>query len=152
MPNYNDAIEEIKSRCNIVDVISSVVPLKRAGTNYKGICPFHNEKTPSFVVYPETQSFYCFGCHVGGNIFDFVKEYEGVDFAEACKRIVDRFGIVGAEQDKKNAKTQHLHKSQVMLMREKINSTLASVYKYCTKFLQCTTDEKAIAELTKEAK
>ena len=66
--NYSQTVEEIKERCNIVDVIGSVVSLKKAGNNYKGCCPFHKEKTPSFVVSESKQFFHCFGCGASGDV------------------------------------------------------------------------------------
>ncbi len=90
---YSNAIEEIKSRCNIVDVISSVVPLKRAGSNYKGVCPFHNEKTPSFVVSETKQIFTCFGCGATGDVIEFVKRYYNIGFQEAIEKLAQQYGI-----------------------------------------------------------
>ena len=80
------AVDEIKQRLDIVEVISSYVTLKKAGRNYKGICPFHAEKTPSFVVFPDTQSWHCFGaCGTGGDVFSFVMQQENQDFAGALR-------------------------------------------------------------------
>ena len=89
----NNTVDEIKSRCNIVDVIGRVVPLKRAGSNYKGRCPFHNEKSPSFSVSRQKQMYYCFGCGAGGNVFTFLMEYENYTFVEALKYLADRAGV-----------------------------------------------------------
>ncbi|MDO5441241.1 MAG: DNA primase [Bacillota bacterium] len=91
--SYNSIIEEIKSRCNIVDVISSVVPLKRAGSNYKGICPFHNEKTPSFIVSEAKQIFTCFGCGATGDVIEFTKRYYNLGFSEAVEKLAHQYGI-----------------------------------------------------------
>ena len=71
-----EIIEEIKARNDIVDTISSYVTLKRAGSNYNGLCPFHSEKTPSFTVFPATSSFYCFGCGTGGEVITFIMKAE----------------------------------------------------------------------------
>jgi len=89
----NDQVSEIKSRLDIVDVVSSYVQLKKAGRNYKGLCPFHGEKTPSFVVSTEKQICHCFGCNKGGDIFSFIEEIEGVNFAEALQLLADRAGV-----------------------------------------------------------
>ncbi|MDD2301200.1 MAG: DNA primase [Eubacteriales bacterium] len=91
--NYQSVIDEIKSRCNIVDIISPLVPLKRAGTNQKGICPFHNEKTPSFVVSDAKQIFTCFGCGASGDVIEFVKRYYNLTFPEAVERLALQCGI-----------------------------------------------------------
>ncbi len=90
---YNSAIDEIKSRCNIVDVVSSLVTLKRTGSNYKGVCPFHNEKTPSFVVSEPKQIFTCFGCGASGDVIEFVKKYYNLTFPEAVERLANQYGI-----------------------------------------------------------
>jgi DNA primase len=79
----DDTIQRIKNAANIVDVISEYVVLKKAGRNHLGLCPFHAEKTPSFTVSPEKQMFYCFGCHVGGNVFSFLMQKEGLSFPDA---------------------------------------------------------------------
>lgn len=89
----NSAIEELKDRVNIVDVVGRVVPLKRAGSNYKGVCPFHNEKTPSFVVSEQKQIFTCFGCGASGDLIEFVKRYYNLEFSEAVEKIAGEYGI-----------------------------------------------------------
>ena len=94
-----DLIEEIRSRNDIVDVISSYVKLKKQGSSYFGLCPFHNEKSPSFSVSGEKQMFYCFGCGEGGNVFTFIMKYENYSFQEALKYLADRAGIALPEAD-----------------------------------------------------
>ncbi|QAT42901.1 DNA primase [Aminipila luticellarii] len=92
--SFNDNVtEEIKSRCNIVDVIGQVVSLKRMGSNFKGICPFHNEKTPSFVVSETKQIFTCFGCGATGDVFEFVKKYYNLDFPGAVEKLAKEYGV-----------------------------------------------------------
>ena len=91
--NQNNIVDEIKSRCNIVDVVGRVVPLKRAGANYKGRCPFHNEKTPSFVVSEQKQIFTCFGCGATGDVIEFVKRYNNLDFMGAAENLAKEYGI-----------------------------------------------------------
>jgi DNA primase len=86
-------IEEVKSRLNIVDVIGAKVELKKAGRNFRGLCPFHNEKTPSFMVSPERQTFHCFGCGKGGSVIDFLMEYDHVDFIEALETLAEKAGV-----------------------------------------------------------
>ena len=86
-------IEQIRAASDIVDVIGSYLPLKRAGANFTALCPFHREKSPSFNVNPHLQIFKCFGCHKGGDVFAFVKEYESLDFPEAVRRLAERARI-----------------------------------------------------------
>lgn len=86
-------VEEIKSRCNIVDVIGRHVVLKKAGSNFKGICPFHNEKTPSFVVSDAKQIFTCFGCGATGDVIEFTKRYYNLDFQGAIEKLARDYGI-----------------------------------------------------------
>lgn len=88
-----EVINEIKYRNDIETVMAPYVSLKRRGKNLVGLCPFHNEKTPSFTVYPENGSFYCFGCGVGGDVFSFVKLIENLDYIEAVKLLAERSGI-----------------------------------------------------------
>ncbi len=87
-------IDEVKNRIDIIELISSYVPLKKAGRNYKGLCPFHTEKTPSFVVFPDTQTWHCFGaCGTGGDVFRFMMQREGMDFSEALRELARRAGV-----------------------------------------------------------
>ncbi|HCM82819.1 TPA: DNA primase [Patescibacteria group bacterium] len=86
-------VDEVKSRLNIVDIAGERVTLKKAGRNFKGLCPFHKEKTPSFMVSPERQTFHCFGCGKGGSVIDFVMEYEHIDFLEALEQLAGRAGV-----------------------------------------------------------
>lgn len=95
-----EQITEIIDRCDIVEMISSYIPLKKAGRNFKAACPFHNEKTPSFLVSPDKQIFHCFGCGEGGNTLSFLMKYERLDFKEAIKILAEHAGI-----------TIHLHDS-----------------------------------------
>ncbi|MCR5134070.1 MAG: DNA primase [Clostridiales bacterium] len=86
-------VDEIKEKVNIIDVVGQVVQLKRTGINYKGLCPFHQEKTPSFVVSEQRQNFHCFGCGVGGDAIEFVKQYYNLDFTEAVEKLAGQYGI-----------------------------------------------------------
>lgn len=106
---YSDELlEEIRSQNDIVDVISQYVVLKRSGRNYFGLCPFHNEKSPSFSVSPDKQIFHCFGCGVGGNVFHFISKVENVNFVESVQILAERAGInlpaLGSYEDEKVAK------------------------------------------------
>ena len=89
----DDIIEEVRMKNDIVDVVSQYVKLNKRGSTYFGICPFHNEKTPSFSVTPAKQMYYCFGCGAGGNVFNFVMEYENYSFGEALQHLADRAGV-----------------------------------------------------------
>jgi DNA primase len=89
----DEKIEEVRRSSDIVDVISSYLPLKKRGKSYLGLCPFHQEKTPSFNVSPDKQMFHCFGCGVGGNVFTFVMEHDKVSFVEAVRTLAERAGI-----------------------------------------------------------
>ncbi|MCX7699230.1 MAG: DNA primase [Candidatus Goldbacteria bacterium] len=89
----NEIIEQIKDSNDIVDVISDYVSLKKAGANYKALCPFHQEKTPSFMVSSQKQIFHCFGCGVGGNVFSFIQKMENINFIESVKLLAKRAGI-----------------------------------------------------------
>lgn len=95
----DDIIEEVRSRNDIVDLISSYVPLKRKGSSYFGLCPFHNEKSPSFSVSRDKQMYYCFGCGAGGNVFTFIMEYENFTFPEAVRYLAERAGMELPEQE-----------------------------------------------------
>lgn len=86
-------LDQVRGANDIVDVIGSYLPLKRAGANFVALCPFHKEKTPSFNVNPHLQIFHCFGCHKGGNVFAFVKEFENIEFPEAVRRLAERARI-----------------------------------------------------------
>ncbi len=88
-----ETIDEIRDRADIVEVVSRFVELRRVGTNYKALCPFHEEKTPSFVVSPDRQIFHCFGCEKGGNVFTFLIEIEGISFPEAVRELGRQFGV-----------------------------------------------------------
>ncbi len=108
-------IEDIRTRCDIESVISSYVTLKRAGSNVKGLCPFHSEKTPSFTVYPSTQSFYCFGCGVAGDVIAFVMRAENLDYISAVEALAKRCGIDLPSFDK-NYRDDGVSRTRVLQM------------------------------------
>jgi DNA primase len=113
-------LEQVRAASDIVDVIGACVPLKRAGANFVGLCPFHKEKSPSFNVSPNKQIFHCFGCHKGGNVFTFIRDYENIDFPDAVRRLAERARIP-LETDSPGAhpETRHL-KDQLLQIHEQI--------------------------------
>lgn len=88
-----DDVDKIKNKIDVADLIGGYIPIKRAGRNFKAVCPFHNEKSPSFVISPERQMWHCFGCNKGGDIFTFIEEYERMDFSESLKLLADKANI-----------------------------------------------------------
>ena len=88
-----EIVEAIKDRSEIVDLIGTYVSLRRAGSNYNGLCPFHSEKTPSFTVFPDNQSFFCFGCEAGGDAFTFIMRMENLDYKGSIEFLAKRSGV-----------------------------------------------------------
>ena len=123
----DEVIEEVRSSNNIVDVIGSYVRLQKKGSSYFGLCPFHNEKSPSFSVSPNKQMYYCFGCGAGGNVFTFIMEYENQTFPEAMKVLADRAGIALPEAELSEEQKRERNKRQQLL---EINKTAANYFYY----------------------
>lgn len=122
---YSDEIlNEVRENSDIVEVISQYVHLKRSGRNYFGLCPFHNEKSPSFSVSPDKQIFHCFGCGVGGNVFTFISKIEGIGFKEAIENLADRAGIVLPKSTNNEDSKKEELKSKVY----KVNNFTADYY------------------------
>ena len=123
---YSDElIEEVRTRNDIVDVISGYVRLQRKGSSYFGLCPFHNEKSPSFSASRQKQMYYCFGCGAGGNVFTFLMEYENFSFVEAVKFLADRAGIELPQQEySKEAKEKADLKASIL----EVNKTAAKYF------------------------
>ena len=112
-----EVIQEIKYRNDIETTISQYVNLKRRGKNLVGLCPFHSEKTPSFTVYPESASFYCFGCGAGGDVFTFTGLMENLDYIESVKLLAERSGI-SLPEDGYNDSMQRLKNTVYEINRE----------------------------------
>jgi DNA primase len=113
-------LERIRAASDIVDIIGSYLPLKKAGVNFTALCPFHKEKTPSFNVNAHKQIFHCFGCHKGGDVFTFVKEYENIGFVDAVRRLAERAKIpLEFENNPAAQESRHL-KDQLLEIHEKI--------------------------------
>lgn len=136
MANSNNSIENFKDQLNIVDVINRVVPLKRSGSGYVGICPFHNEKTPSFSVSEQKQIFKCFGCGVSGNIIEFTKQYYNLDFKEAVEKLAKENGIdfkLGYSDNKRLDKYYEVNKAAAKFFYLKLTQGKNKGYTYLVK-------------------
>ena len=107
MPRYpEEFLTKLKENIDIVDFVSDYVDLKRSGRYYKGLCPFHSEKSPSFFVYPETQSYFCFGCQKGGDLINFTEGIERLDYVEAVKFLAQRAGLPIPEEEQDDTSYQ----------------------------------------------
>lgn len=115
-----EVVEAIKDRCDIVDLIGSYVTLRRAGSNYSGSCPFHSEKTPSFTVFPDSQSFFCFGCEAGGDAFTFIMRSENLDYPNAIEFLAKRTGVdipKTAEEEKRGLSRKRVYEMNLIAAR-----------------------------------
>ncbi len=130
----HEYIEELVSRNDIIDVVGSYVQLKRKGRLYAGLCPFHSEKTASFFVYPDTQSFYCFGCGAGGDVINFIKKINNIDHVEAVKMLAARAGMPEPTDDDKTGR-----------MRSRILSMNKEAARFFYSCLNAKTEEAAQA-------
>ena len=139
MPIPADIVNEVKYRNDIESVISSYVELKKRGKNLVGLCPFHNEKTPSFTVYPENGSFYCFGCGVGGDVFSFIKLIENLDYADAIRYLAEKSGINIIETERDNS---------LQAMRNKIYDINRETAKFYHSYLMSEEGKWALSYLT----
>ncbi len=122
-PMPDSTLQEIKDRLNVVDVISAYIPVKKAGSNFRAICPFHHEKTGSLMISPAKQIWHCFGCQEGGDIFGFVMRYENIEFREALKILADKAGVKLPQYTSAN---QQVTDEKELLMR--INAFAAKFY------------------------
>ena len=128
---FKDAVEEVRSRANIVDIIGAHVELRRAGKNLKGLCPFHAEKTPSFNVSADKQFFHCFGCGVGGSVFDFLMRLRKLSFVEALQYLAERVGVeIDDDYDSKGRQRLKQQKSEKDQLAS-INGIAADFFSQC---------------------
>ncbi|MDX6615582.1 MAG: primase, partial [Solirubrobacterales bacterium] len=88
-----ETVDRVKDAADLVEIVSAYTDLRRAGTRFSGLCPFHDERTPSFSVDPQEKLYYCFGCEAGGDVFRFVQEKEGLSFPEAVDSLAERYGV-----------------------------------------------------------
>src|SRR5918992_5266618 len=118
---------DIKSKLTVVEIVGETVVLKRAGAAYKGLCPFHGEKTPSFVVSPDRETWHCFGCGDGGDIFSFVMRRDGLDFKEALSQLAERAGVEltarTAGEDRRNKRLREALEKAIAWYREVLLQT-----------------------------
>jgi DNA primase len=126
VPNY---LEEIKQRLSVVDLISVKVSLKKAGKNFKGLCPFHSEKSGSFFVFPQTESYYCFGCHASGDIFTFTMQTEGLAFGDAVEMLANRAGVALPERANREEKEENKKSQEKERLRD-INAAAATYFSH----------------------
>ena len=124
----HEYIEELTRRTDIVELVGSYVQLKRKGRLYGGLCPFHSEKSPSFYVYPDTQSFYCFGCGAGGDAITFAKKINSIDYPEAVKMLAARAGMPEPQEDDKTGRMRSrilsMNKEAARFFHACLNSTV----------------------------
>jgi len=132
-------LEQIRAASDVVDVIGAYLPLKRAGANFVTLCPFHKEKSPSFNVNPHKQIFHCFGCHKGGDVFTFVKEYENITFVDAVRRLAERARIP-LEFDNQPGQQQIRH----------IKDTLLQIHEQITQRWQAALSNEAGAQIARD--
>lgn len=122
-----EIVEEVRARSDIIDIINSYISLNKKGANYMGLCPFHNERTPSFSASRDKQLYHCFGCGVGGNVFTFIMEYENYSFVEALKHLADRIGFDLPEQEQTpGQKRSRSERARIL----EINKEAATYYYY----------------------
>lgn len=133
MDSNRDQIEEIKSRLDIVDIVGRYVQLKQAGKNFSGRCPFHSEKTPSFIVSPELQRYKCFGCGVSGDMFNFVQNIENIDFPETLEKLAKEAGVTlrKREINSKYIRLEEINrKAAIFFYKELLNNTNKDALEY----------------------
>ncbi len=121
-----DTVSQVKDRIDVVDLVGSRVQLRQAGRNFKGLCPFHNEKTPSFVVFPDSQSYHCFGCGKSGDIFSFVMDTENLEFSDALTRLAERANVEIRSSAPKDPE-RDAHRDRLIDLNERAASFFSNV-------------------------
>ena len=117
-----DKVSEIRDRASILEVVSDYITLKKAGKNHRGLCPFHSEKTPSFMVNEEKQIFHCFGCNVGGDVFTFLMKVANFSFPQAVEELAKRYGVSLPTQELSPAKKKEMAKSEILFQINQVAS------------------------------
>ena len=144
----HEYIEELNRRTDIVDLVGSYVQLKRKGRLYGGLCPFHSEKTPSFYVYPDTQSFYCFGCGAGGDAIAFARKINSIDYTEAVKMLAARAGMPEPQEDDKTGRMRSrilsMNKEAARFFHACLNSTVEEARQARAYWRRRSLDDKTI--------
>ena len=135
----SETIEQIAAANDIVEVIGSYFPLKRAGTNFKALCPFHQEKTPSFTVSPSRQTFHCFGCGTGGSVFRFVMDYEHTDFPSAVRKLATRAGITSSSTTRRRSTAPRRAPSQATSSSRPARTRTRAATRQATSIYRCAT-------------
>ena len=131
-------IAELNDRADIVELVGRFVPLKKAGANFQGLCPFHNEKSPSFSVSPTKQFYYCFGCGAKGNALSFLMEYQGLGFIEAVKELAGQLGMQVPEDTRSQEERER--DAQLQVQRKTLSEVLAQA---ATAYVQALKREPA---------
>ncbi|HEY3435560.1 MAG TPA: CHC2 zinc finger domain-containing protein, partial [Solirubrobacterales bacterium] len=123
-----DSVDRVKQAADIVEVISAHTDLRRQGARYVGLCPFHDERTPSFSVEPQEKLYHCFGCGVGGDVIKFVEEKDGLGFAEAVELLADRYGVeLEREQEDPRAEARRQRRRRLEELLDRAASFYANV-------------------------
>ena len=123
-----DSVDRVKQAADIVEVISAHTDLRRQGARYVGLCPFHDERTPSFSVEPQEKLDHCFGCGVGGDVIKFVEEKDGLNFAEAVELLADRYGVeLEREQEDPRAEARRQRRRRLQELLDRAASFYANV-------------------------
>ncbi|HEY3492049.1 MAG TPA: CHC2 zinc finger domain-containing protein, partial [Solirubrobacterales bacterium] len=123
-----DSVDRVKQAADIVEVISAHTDLRRQGARYVGLCPFHDERTPSFSVEPQEKLYHCFGCGVGGDVIKFVEEKDGLNFAEAVELLADRYGVeLEREQEDPRAEARRRRRRRLEELLDRAASFYANV-------------------------